>query len=262
MNKVLKFSATLVFLFTAFLLLYPLPGHFRFNLVALKDSLSPTVSGHFRYKLVVIVQTPEGPKEGNSVREVSLKRKNSLFSSSGKSTKVNIKGEAVVVDLGNRGKLFALMDFDAAHKVVYQTFSLGDPRREALAIKAYEELYEKVGDQRKKLDPSMLYYPILVSFKDLSAPKSVVEVLERDPDDIREQGKIETHKDNFEEIFGEGVSLKGVYIQMTDEVVTEQISSTLPWLNQLEGKYISERSSGSGPELWKRLHEGNFRRFQ
>src|SRR4051812_15423843 len=69
----------------------------------------PSGSGDtFRYKMTVTVTTPEGDKTGSAVREVSVTH--GLHLTPEMQPAVHLKGEAVVVDLGSRGVLFALLN--------------------------------------------------------------------------------------------------------------------------------------------------------
>ena len=61
----------------------------------------------FRYKLAAEVMTPEGPKTGSGVIEVSYTH---FFSLSGVPNLIqSAKGEAIFVDLGNNKNLFVTL---------------------------------------------------------------------------------------------------------------------------------------------------------
>ncbi len=80
--------------------------------------------GSWRYRMTVTVETPEGLKTGSAVREiVAIKVHGTKVSGSAKVS----KGEAVVVDLGKRGVLFALITGgkfgpDYGHSIVFDAF--------------------------------------------------------------------------------------------------------------------------------------------
>jgi hypothetical protein len=66
-------------------------------------------SAKIRYKMTVEVETPEGIRTGSAVREISMVSRPKRMGESN-DTHVRLeKGEAVVVDLGQRGVLFVLM---------------------------------------------------------------------------------------------------------------------------------------------------------
>lgn len=189
----------------------------------------PTQS--WRYKTTVAVETPEGVKTGSAVREVSVRDNPKITPESIPS--IEVKGEAVVVDLGKRGVLFALMrDFggpDYAHMVVYRTIG-GNLSPEGIRF-----LQDATG-KRAVLEPKR--YPVLAMFKDINDPKTVTPVLEFGPD-----GSVKA--DHFEELFGKGVKLKEISIEITDEKVTWQMKGYLPWLSNYYGMRFDGQRFGN-----------------
>ena len=107
-------------------------------------------------------------------------------------------------------------------------------------------------------------YPLLVHFKDLNDPKSVEDVYEREGfDQAFPNGRHETHaklkSDNFEKIFGPGVKLKDITLEMSDDSLTQGVvGKYLPWLGRVGGGYLSGRFSSTGPELSGRIDGGYF----
>src|SRR5262245_40374358 len=89
------------------------------------------VSGIWHYKLTVVVETPEGEKSGYVVREVRNSASRIKFIDLPEATNpASGKGEAVVVDLAGRGKLFALMSGylegpDHYKTILYKAFGGG-----------------------------------------------------------------------------------------------------------------------------------------
>lgn len=120
------------------------------------------------------------------------------------------KGEATVVDLGQRGQLFALIGeetkFIAQHTL---HGDLGYGRGE------YERLLPAIVRFRSTKDVPRDHYPLLVTFTNLSDPTTLRKV---DPEDLAS-------------VFGSGVSLRGITLEVTDEQVTEGVvEKYLPWL--------------------------------
>jgi hypothetical protein len=77
--------------------------------------------------------------------------------------------------------------------------------------------YEAGAELRRvkpRIELSMADYPMLVRFRDPQVPSSVEEVL---PEDLAT-------------IFGAGVSLRSIWIQITDDPLSNQIVDRLPWL--------------------------------
>ena len=158
------------------------------------------VSGEYRYRITIEVQTPEGIKTGAAVRAVTDHASSikviDLPGVGGSRPKV--RGEAVVVDLGEKGKLFGLIDWDS-YREVYAAFPFagaekaGDGLRYYLNLKpgAFAPLPEK-------------QWPKFVTFTDMDDPKSVKSV----------------PHDNLESVFGKGYAIKNIIIKITDEPIT------------------------------------------
>lgn len=66
-------------------------------------------------------------------------------------------------------------------------------------------------------------------------------------------------EDNFEELFGQGVRLKEITVEMTDDPVTREIERYLPWLPELGGSYLHGGSTSRHAPLGG-LHTGHFKR--
>lgn len=153
------------------------------------------------YKLTLVVETPEGIKTGSAVRWVYVSTEPQILpDQSGFHT--GVKGEAVVVDLGKRGVLFALLKGasggDYGYDIVYKEFPSDAGMRRSIFyytfLKAKKELaFDKL--------------PMLVRFRDINDPKTVELV---DPNDL-------------EKTFGKGVKLVSATLEMTDEDMTEGI---------------------------------------
>jgi len=188
-------------------------------------------SGTWRYKITVEVETPEGIKTGLAVREVTFQRMPHPLPHM-KSASSRLKGEAVVVDLGKRGVLFALINgykigVDHAELLPFYIFSFpknGPTSREGLGY------YSNLKAGPKELEPQ--YYPVLVRFRDMNDPKTVESLLEMEkcPGHHGAGEPLCVQKDRFEEAFGEGVKVKAVTIEMTDEPITTGIVKWLHWL--------------------------------
>ena len=207
-------------------------------------------SGTWRYKMTVYVDTPEGMKSGSAVREIrawdNTEQYNPIVGMWG-GCGFDVKGEAVVVDLGERGTLFALLSqggsSDYAHRVFYHTFPQPKGRGgECLAegIRYYEQL------EKPATEVPLRERPMMVVFKDRNDPTSVQLVYKVDSEEKRllnDYGStyvktIYKPDDHFEELFGEGVKLAGVKIETTNERVTEEVRKWLPSYKDRE-KYMT-----------------------
>ena len=103
-------------------------------------------------------------------------------------------------------------------------------------------------------------YPMLVTFSDLKDPKTVKKVLEIESDG-RYPPTYTVTADHFEELFGEGVKLKDITIEMTDEPVTYEVIKWLPWLPKYYNKMLDgERYNrlGAANPLANSLSAGSF----
>ena len=184
-------------------------------------------SGTWRYKMTVTVETPEGLKSGSAVREIyasSYPR----FLSAGRNASIELqKGEAVVVDLGERGILLALlsgpMNFtDHAIWVPFFTFPGPCGYLSKCGIRYYSSL-KSVSSQ--KLPPE--YYPAFVGLKTKIGQNMLKPVLEtrlcKNPVTGIPNSQICIIKDHFVELFGEGVRLLSVQIEMTETFSTQDM---------------------------------------
>lgn len=192
----------------------------------------------WRYKMTVVVETPEGIVTGSAVREMGNSLQGSLLSQNG--NPASVRGEAVVVDLGERGVLFALISSDSDMEF-YRAFRHVWPHGGATpeAIKFYSSL--PVGTKGVLPPNHWPGYPKLVTFKDINDPKSVT--LAQEWEHIRGE-PMYLKADHMEELFGEGVKLKEITLEITDEPVTwGVVDEFLPWLEGLQK--INARLNGS-----------------
>ena len=168
----------------------------------------------WRYKMTVEVETPEGLKTGSAVRQMGNDLHGSPLSQSG--NPADVRGEAVVIDLGKRGVLFALISLDSDLEF-YNAFRnpAGYGGSTPESIRYYASL---PAGTKGILDPKAPPgYPKLVMFKDLNDPKSVTRIQTWQAD---ERGYFQLKQDRMEELFGQGVKLKGIAMEITNEPVT------------------------------------------
>ena len=161
----------------------------------------------WRYKITITVDTPEGIKTGSAVRETYAMRGLSLLTGTGGRART-LKGEAVVVDLGQRGVLFAPLDVND-YRIVFEVFAGSARGLTAQGIRYYKNLKDVRSEIPKEL------YPRLVKFDDLNDPSSVKKV----------------NPNNLAASFGRGIALKAITLEMTEEPVKFRIRSLLPWID-------------------------------
>lgn len=198
----------------------------------------------YRYRLTVEVDTPEGLKTGSSVIEV----KQSLGLAGGSPGHSQIyrraRGEAVAVDLADGNTLFALLrsndDIEWAETIAERVAPKiertgGDPRFDRVLGLTQQTQVPRTFPPFGNAKPQTAY-PMLVMFADLDDPTSVAQV---DPDDLAAS-------------FGEGVSLKRITVELTDDPVTTGIEERLGWLSIKRGSIglspMEARRSGVDPK--------------
>ena len=198
------------------------------------------VSGDWHYKMIVTVDTPEGVKTGEVVR--GIKTSSSSLQLGGlpeSSSQIDVRGEAVVIDLDERGQLFGLISWDS-YRELYYSFPFKSDRKKGTntipGIKFYNSL--PIGS---KAELPRKYYPQFVTFKDIEDPTSVEAV------DI----------DNLSETFGESVELQNITIELVDEPVSSEILAILPWLTTINANIDGTNITMSN-DLSNVLHKGNF----
>lgn len=167
------------------------------------------LSGTWRYKMTVIVDTPEGIRTGSAVREIKIAKGIEFTPES--SPHVEVKGEAVIVDLGTRGILFALMRSDnLGPDYSYQIFFKAFPHEFGGMTTKGIEYYSSL--KNRKVSLKAPDYPTIVKFEDKNHLSSMKVI----------------NPANFEKYYGPGVKIHDVVIETTDEPITSQIDKFLP----------------------------------
>ncbi len=233
------------------------------------------------YRLSVEVITPEGVKRGSSVIEVSTTR-GGRYTLPGPGSLFNqVRGEAVAVDLGPRGVLFALLrSDDNVDWASYLLPTLAPPvtaqEREAMYSREPDQViasqklfdlqmerllamrgpyivprhsphrpthgaYNKPKDPKPTDPPS--FYPMLVRFTDIVDPKSVARV---NPDDLSAS-------------FGKGVKLSRITVERTNDAVTTGIEERLAKIGLKENHSLdNDFTKTTNPTLAQSLGYNDF----
>jgi hypothetical protein len=138
------------------------------------------------------------------------------------------EGEVVAVDLRARGVLFVTLADEKAIRSgrmgMYNAGLTPFPREKfrgkvgkGLCSKdEYAAYLDEVQRQKPRGDLPFKHLPVLVRFRDTNDPASVQQV---DPFDLAKS-------------FGQGVRLKQASVEITDDPLTKEIESRLPWLIQ------------------------------
>ncbi|MFA7276427.1 MAG: hypothetical protein WC043_06470 [Pseudobdellovibrionaceae bacterium] len=200
----------------------------------------------WRYKTTVTLETPEGEKTGSAVREVIVNVKPyPIDTRRPYRTKVHLKGEAVVIDLGKRGVLFSLLSsgnlgVNHGSDIVFYAFD-GPAGLTLEGLKYYSHLK----DAKTSLDPK--FRPTMVMFKDMGDPKTVTLAYGVKMTSVPNQAENQyDYDDHLEELFGKGVKLKEVTVEMTDDPVTREVSRYLPSFGEETGywKWVEQLPYG------------------
>jgi hypothetical protein len=203
-----------------------------------------------RYRMTVEVETPEGMKSGSSVIESIITKGPRFGDSSGISYAV--KGEAVIVDLGGGQMLFALLSgldreprFFQAH-LFHNALERGAvatpplPRKYTAQEWREERAAAMSGKPLVVLQPED--YPKLVRFRDLADPRTIEAV---DPLSLSTA-------------FGQGVALKKVSIEVTDDEPEPRIKHVLVWLGDYPEPSLNPGHSPTDRTLSATTHHGDF----
>lgn len=227
------------------------------GLVVLWNLVYPTVRVH--YRLTLDVETPEGVKTGSGVIAVYYMRIPQLWATRSQSTR--LLGEAVAVDLGERGTMFALLTgrtkdgkpgWPEAPNMLTKVMA-----PEIWSMKPGPGQVIRMGLMSgKKVVPDE-YIPFLVRFRDETDPKTVEAI---DPKDLAAA-------------FGPGVTLKSVTIEMVSagwwplslfgiggEPVTTGIEKRLGWLSKYPEPSLDPSAPVINSPISKLVHHGDFRR--
>ncbi|MEZ5691980.1 MAG: hypothetical protein R3D71_10015 [Rickettsiales bacterium] len=184
-------------------------------------------SSTVRYKLTLNIDDNGKLVTGYSVVEVYRQDTTRVFGSSLGGYGAHIKGEAVAVDLGDKGVLFALLKGDSVRNP--DSYSNSEPPYIIVhAFKSYFENNGSIIDNMNKLKQdkpktrlSNKLIPMLVRFRDINDSTTVERV----------------NPNNLEKAFGKGVRLVSAKLEITNESVTRKIENVLPVWN---GKKFSE----------------------
>jgi hypothetical protein len=192
----------------------------------------------WRQKTILEVETPSGIISGGSVVEASVRWFEGIEKLSSNAAANGVRGEASFVEVAPGRYLFALLDSEDAALAIAIFSDL--PNEDARVVtKRLQTLKETRAVPQDK-------YPRLVTFTDVSDPKSVKLV---DPS-------------NLAAAFGPGFALKSVKLEVTDEKVTEgPVGMLLSWLAEYDNKQLdgSRYHDVQNTAIANNLMSGNFK---
>jgi hypothetical protein len=203
--------------------------------------------GKVRYKVTMEVMTPEGLRTGYSVNEFSASGRPPMLGEQQTAHYKPIHTEAVAVDLGQRGFIFML----AGVNPYYLVFNAIPPQcTEGYASKCGAGFYATLpAGSGGILDPDD--YPQLVHFKNMKDYRSV-EIVSKYADKPMPDAHGGFAR-SFEDVFGKGVYIHAIRVEITKEPLTHKIDAVLPaypprrplmtMRDRAEFPYYLERSS-------------------
>jgi hypothetical protein len=166
----------------------------------------------YRYRLTLQVDADEKSYVGTGVIRVSLTPKASWIPQSGGAYS-GVQGEAVMVNLGSRGTLLALLKGSSrksdADTIVRAIFPPPNGTKATFA-----ESIDRYSNSKLVAELGAEQLPLLVLVRDIRDPQSAVLV---DPD-------------NLAGTFGSGAILRRATLETTRDPVTKEIERTIPWL--------------------------------
>jgi hypothetical protein len=179
-----------------------------------------------RYRLTLQAEVDGEPISGSGVIEVTYSKNNDPISQAAFS--IGVRGDAVVLDLGSRGTLFALLKADADSRsgpdyIVLRAFDFPGGALPSPVVSGLQQVRHLSGKRQLALTS----LPLLVCFRDPSDPSTVEKV---EPLDL-------------EKCFGAGAKLvraeieivsAGIWplnrIGISGEPITRDIERRLSWL--------------------------------
>lgn len=206
-------------------------------------AISGAVYAHYsqhtviKYRLTLEVTVDGAVHSGSSVIETRWFNQSALKGlTQGAAWAVQLNGQAVVVDLGQRGTLFALLTGpaidvpghrgskfypDAPERILLSQFA----GRDVDSSYATPDILQTISMHRNVAEVSPSNLPMLVRFRNLDDPTTIEWV---DPQ-------------NLSATFGPGVRLRGASIVISDDYVTTGIANKLAWLRPLKsGRWSSK----------------------
>ncbi len=176
----------------------------------------------YRYRMTVEINTPEGVKYGSSVIEVTTTQWPEWLAglSGGHSQGSRAYGEAPFVDLGERGILFAALKYNFTTRI-YPTLFTG----KTYGAWPHGGVPDYAKARNFEVELGEGNFPKLVYFEDLKDPISVKEAPPQ----------------KLSEVFGEGVSLKAIRIEATEDKLEKKVDKVISWLPQYRGKLLDGR---------------------
>ena len=208
----------------------------------------------WRYRISVEIMTREGLKTGRSVWETY--HEETPVSKIHNLKEQFYRGEAVAVDLGDRGTLFALMRGANGRAWLQQVLLWTIPFQEekpgsiSESQRNYIDYYSNLAGVKKDLIPA--HYPMLVHFRDINDPNTIESVYERKSGSFNDMKEIKI--DRLEEVFGSDVKINSISIEMTHDPIDWNLEDYLPWISSIDKDELRQKM--------RHIHVTNWLRYE
>jgi hypothetical protein len=207
----------------------------------------------YRYLLTVTVDTPRGARIGSGVQEIGG-RAVLIKLPDGEAAKVDLRGEAVPLEISEGKYLFALLTSEGEESIIPAVQSAFDPEYRRGGDGNIATIQKVAGARDITTHPlartnsfeqgERPFLPRLVTFKDIQNPRSIVEV---EPDGLAAE-------------FGAGTVLKSVTVAKTTAPLTHTIIRLLPWLGSKPSTLDAGWTGSVNPTLPQRTSYRDFKR--
>ena len=209
----------------------------------------------FRYRLTLEAEVDGQAKTGSGVIEVTYGKRLSI-GAVGRDVHVSFRGQAVALDLGARGTLFALLKAGSDSRsgpesIVLSIFGLPGGAFPGWDTESLKKLWSLSGKRELSFDK----LPKLARFRDINDPMTVEAV----------------NPFNVAESFGADARLVSATLEIvptgywplnlfgiTGDPLTTGIQQRLTWLRRLNGGHLDGGSSSRNAPM--ELHGGDFER--
>jgi hypothetical protein len=199
----------------------------------------------WRQKLTVTLETPAGEVSASSISAVSWRKQ--WIRWDGMGWYYDLTGEAVVIEVMPGRYLFALLKGAGTTEYMGSVAAASIAGREGRVLDQalFSEVHYRSNRARGVITVPVYQYPMLVTFDDISKPETVQEV---DPEDLAA-------------VFGEGVLLRAVTLEITEEAVTEgRVEGVLGWMPDYPEAPIIPKVDPMDFSLPATLRQGDFMR--
>lgn len=166
-------------------------------------------STSWNQRLTLVILTPQGEVRGSAVTNVRASFYSNASMNFGTEVVYGLTGEATVVEVLPGRLLFALKD--DSEELCFRA------AKDRFAVMTRGAWLHAISGQTEPVGLSGDLIPMLVTFDDITKPETMRRV---DPADLAA-------------VFGEGVRLKAVTLEITEEAVTEGRVETMPFWKQL-----------------------------